>query len=492
MSIPVSQLVNVLPGVLAAAGTTNSLNGLLLSTDTATPLGTVQSFPSASAVGAFYGLTSPEYLASQVYFAGPNNATKTPAALLVAQYPTAAVSAYLRSAQLTLTLAQLQALSGILTVTVGGAANTSSAISLSGVTSFTAAAALIQAAFTAPAFGVTWDAQRSAFVFKSTATGAAATAAYATGTLATGLSLTLVTGAVLSQGAVAAVPGTFMANLVTVSQAWAGFATTFEPVTSDKTAFSAWVSAQGGAFFYAGFDSDPNVTNQQGATSTWGYAVTAANYGGSHMIVGTYLHAAFVLGWAASTDFTLRNGRSTLAYRQQSGMLASISDQTAYQNALANGYNCYGAFASKTDNFLRYQPGSISGAYLWMDSYINQIWLRANLQSSLLTLLSQTGTIPYNTTGKSLIQAAVADPVTAAINFGAIAPGVVLSTLQVQELTNAVGFDISGPVYASGWYLQVSTASSATRVARGSPPITFFYTDGQSVQTINLSAIEVQ
>src|SRR5690242_21286149 len=124
MTIPASSIVRVDPGVLAAAGAAIDLNGLILTHDTAVPVAAVQPFSSADDVGAFFGLTSDEYQAALIYFAGQDNATKTPGQLYFAQYPDADVAAYLRSPRLDLTLTELKALSGTLTITADGTAKT--------------------------------------------------------------------------------------------------------------------------------------------------------------------------------------------------------------------------------------------------------------------------------------------------------------------------------------------------------------------------------
>ena len=167
-TIPISQIVQVTPSVLTAAGSALDLNGLLLTQSTYTPIGAVVPFASAADVSAYFGPSSPEYAFAQVYFAGYTGCTKTPGLLNVAQYPQSAVAGYLRSASLSsMTLTQLQALSGVLTVTVDGVAKTSSTITLSGATSFTNAAALIQAGFTSLGGTVTYDAIKATFVITS-------------------------------------------------------------------------------------------------------------------------------------------------------------------------------------------------------------------------------------------------------------------------------------------------------------------------------------
>lgn len=338
MTIPASSIVRVNPGVLAAAGVAIDLNGLILTHDTAVPVGTVQLFASAADVGAFFGLTSDEYEAALIYFAGPTNATKTPGQLYFNQYPSANVSAYLRGAKLDLTLTQLQALTGTLTITADGTPNTSSSIELTAATSFSDAATIIAAAFTSPIFTTSYDAQRGAFVFTSNTTGTESTMAFASSTLADSLGLTAATGAVTSQGAGAGVPSTSMDAVLQVNQNWAAFATVFEPDTAGKTAFSAWANAQNDRYAYVGWDSDPNA-KVSGNTTTWGYAIAQVSDDGSIPVFGDLTHAAFVLSVIASLDFGRRNGRATLAFKSQSGLLPSVSNQTD-ADALIASNNC--------------------------------------------------------------------------------------------------------------------------------------------------------
>lgn len=492
-SIPVSQLVQVNPGVLAPAGTLNDLIGLILSNSTYVPIGTTQEFADAADVGAYFGLSSNEYQDALIYFDGPNNATKAPSTLLFGQYNSAAVGAYLRGGNPGLTLAQLQALTGTLTITINGTANTSSTINLSSATSFSNAATIIQAAFTSPAFNVTYDAQHGAFLFTSTTTGHTSTAAFATtAALATSLGLTSASaGAVISQGADAATPATAMAQFAAVDQTWSTFMTTFEPNTSDATAFSAWTSLQNNRYAYIGWDSDPNA-KIAGNTTTWGYAIQQAQYGGSVPIWGDQTHAAFVLSYAASLDFSRLNGRTTLAYQGQDGLVPAVNNATDAEGLLANGYNFYGVYATGVQQFNMVQNGSVSGQYDWLDSYLNQIWLRANLQLALMNLLMSAGSIPYNQAGYSMIEAAIMDPVAAAVNFGMIRTGVTLSASQTQEVNQAVGKTIAPTLQVAGYYVDIQPASPSTRLQRGSPPITLYYTDGQSVQNIVMAAIDVQ
>jgi hypothetical protein len=138
------------PSVLAAGGQGVTGLGLILSHNSRLPIGTVQSFASQAAVSAYFGATDPLTTEAGIYFAGFAGASQLPSALLMAQFPQVAVGAYLQGGNLSgLTLAQLQAINGTLSLTVDGFAFNNANVNLSGATSFTNAASLIQTALNA-------------------------------------------------------------------------------------------------------------------------------------------------------------------------------------------------------------------------------------------------------------------------------------------------------------------------------------------------------
>ena len=296
-------------------------------------------------------------------------------------------------------------------------------------------------------------------------------------------------GATVSQGADASTPGPFMSDIIAnLTQDWALFATTWEPPVADKTAFSQWTSSTHYRFGYVGADSDAQA-KVAGSTECWGYALKKLQLDGSVPIFGTTEHAAFILGFAASLDFARLNGRSTLAFRTQAGLTPSVTNASDAIALRANGYNWFGAYANAKQQFNFTYPGSVSGQWAWLDSYLNQIWLNANLQLAMITLLMHVGSLPYNAAGYAMIEAACMDPINAALNFGAIRSGITLSAAEIAELQNMLGFDASAAIEAKGWYLQIQDASAAVRAARASPPMTLVYTDGESIQQLNLASI---
>lgn len=493
-SIPASQLVNVLPGVLTAGGNLFALNSVFYTQDSSIPIGTVQGFSSSASVVAWFGAQAPESIMAGVYFQGFQGANILPGTLYFVQYNIAAVGAYVRGGPLALTLTQLQALTGTLVTVVDGVSSTSLSINLSSATSFTNAAALIQTGIqggspTSTAT-CTYDSLRGAFVIHSASTGTTSTLAFVTGSLAAGLNFTSATGAVLSQGAAIDTPAAAVSALVALTQNWVTVTTTWEPSTSDKVAFATAVSAQGQRYAYVGWDSDVTPTQSTNATGSFGALTATLN--GRIAVWGGSDKAAFICGTTASIDFTQTNGRITYAYKQQAGLVPEVTNATVATNLLANGYNFYGSYATDAQQFQFLQNGQISGVWLWVDPYINQIKLNSDLQVAFVTGLSQAKAVPYAQRGYTQIRAWAMGPINAALNFGSIVAGVILSPSQYAAVNAAAGLNIADTIQAQGWYLQILPAAPSTRTSRGSPPMTLWYTDGGSIQKINLSSIDIE
>jgi len=494
-TIPFSQVVQVVPSVLSANGIAVDLNGLVLTQNALAPYGTVLNFADAAGVQSYFGASSDEATVASIYFNGYQNGTQLPGSLLMTRYPEVAIPGWLRSGSMaSVTLGQLQTFTGTLAITIAGVVQTSGTINLSAATSFSSAASIIQSGFTSPGFTVSYNSTQSAFVFTTTATGATQTVGFAaTSTLATNLRLTQATGAIASQGADAGTPAGFMANILTQNQNWATFMTVWEASLTEKEAFAQWSNSASPRWLYVCQDSDANVLTAN-STITFGNYLQVNQLIGTCPIYGNLTHAAFVCGFAASLNFNRLNGRATLDFKSQSGLVPSVTNSTQYTAVLSNGYNCYGAFGSNNpaNNANWFTPGSVSGEWLWADTYLNQIWLNANLQLSMVNLLTQVGAIPYNSQGNGLIYSAALDPINSAKNFGAIRAGINVSAAQAAEIQYATGVNAAPTIASQGFYLQILEATAQTRAARQSPPITLYYQDGEAVQQITMASIAIQ
>jgi len=490
-AIPASDIMNVIPGVVTTGGAGLATIGLFLSTSTRAPYGAVLSFNSAASVLAYFGAGSTEANAAAIYFAGFTNSAQKPGQMLLAAYATAARAAWLRGAAMGLTLAQLQALSGTLTITLAGAALTSAAINLAAATSFSNAATIIQAAFTAPGFTCSYDAIAGAFLFTSNTTGVQSIV-YATGTLAASLGLTAATGAVLSQGVAADTPAAAMNAIIAQTQNWVAFGPLWAATDSDLIAFAAWNNGQNNRFLFVGWTADTSAYSNPDNTSPL-YLINQANYSGTTLVwAPSYDKMSFVLGYVASVDYTQTRGRTVADFRSQAGLSADVSNQTIADQLATNGYAFYGAWATAAQQFVFLRNGRVSGPFKWIDSYVDQIWMNSAFQLDLMNLATTIGQIPYNADGYELIRASLLGDIQNALTFGAIRTGITLSESQKAYAQSIAGQDVSQPLYSTGWYLSVQDPGPTARANRTTPLCYFLYTDGQSVQSITLNSLMVQ
>ena len=491
-SIPAKDIVNVVPGVVSPGGPGLDMVGLILTESVRAPVGQVLRFPTARAVSDYFGPTSDEASAATIYFNGYVGATSVPAFILFSAHTLTARAGWLRGAALGLTLAELQALTGALTINFGGTPLTSAAIVLTAATSFSNAATIIQAAFTSPDFAVTYDGLTGSFLFTSTATGDVATIVYATGTIAAGLKLTEATGATLSQGQDARTAAETMNAVTDATQNFVTFTHLAELTDDEIVEFATWNGTQDDRFLYVAWtDSPAAITNSD--TTSPAVRIAALELSGTASIWSpTFDKAVFILGYAAAIDFNRDNGRTVAAFRRGQGLAADVTNQTIANNLLANGYSFYGTYATANDDFTWIYNGTVSGPFAFIDSYLNQIWMNNAFQLSLMNLLGQVGQIPYNDDGYELIGAGLTTDISNAVDFGAIRAGVVLSEAQKTIIIGIAGSDISDILFTRGWELTIQDPGPAVRAERGSPICTFFYTDGASVQKITLSSLMVQ
>ena len=494
-TIPISQVVQILPGVIAGGGQASKLSGMIVTKDTSIPPSQIKSFFTAQDVSNWFGPSAPETVMANQYFPGIVNAGQLPFVLKFARNAGAAAPAAVYGAQLGgMTLAQLQALpAGTLIVTTSSL-KTSSAINLATATSFADAATKMLAAFTAPDFTITYDATRGRFVVATTATGAAATISAVTGTLATGVGLSAAAGAYQqAAGADVDTPATAMARIIAQDMNWGTFSTPYAAAIDERLAYAAWNSGQGYQFLYWAWDTEAAsivATNP----ASFGAQVFAQPYQGTVPVYGGYELVGAFMGYAACINFQIPNGRTNLAFRQFNGApSATVSDLATANALLSNHYTYLGAYANAANTYTVAYNGALSGAFLWVDTYLDQIYLNRELQRAFFEALMAYNSIPYNQDGYTKLYRAGVDVIDAAVTSGIIRSGVRLSQSQQQQVDTQAGRTVSDVVQTRGWYLLIDDAANFAQVRqnRESPLAYLWYTDGGSIQKLTVRSIAV-
>lgn len=485
-SIPASNLVEIFPDVLGAGGNPLGLNTNVLDDSAVYPN---YEYASETLVGEHYGLTSNEYSFAVTYFNGYEGATARPQSLFITKYNDADVAARLIGASTAaITIPELKLITGDLSVTIDGVVK-SGAIDLSTANSFSDAAALIATALTAT---VTYNAQIKAFVIASSTVGATSTISFASGTAATKLLLTEVNGAVVDNDTLADTALTAAARMTAYSANWATIThigAAFDVDTWKEIA--AWVTTQNGRYWYVPYALDPLAIIPNSAAS-FGRWLEETKQEGTTPIYGELVHAALACGYAASINFEETNGRTTMAFRSQAGIAATVTDEATAEALTGNGYSFYGAWATANNRFVMFGNGAVSGSFKWVDNYLFQVFLNSQLQLAYMNMLVNYKSIPYNADGIAIHRAVAQDPIDQGINFGGIRAGVRLTNQQRDIINRAAGFDAAQQLYSKGWVLLIQLPSAQVRAARGPFTEILYYTDGSSVQKVQLNSINVQ
>lgn len=493
-TIPVSQIVQIVPGVVGAGGAPSRLTGVVVTQDTSILPGQYLDTYTAQSVADWFGPNAPETTVANNYFPGIVNGGQLPYDLVFCRYSSVATPASVYGAQLKLTLAQLKALSGTLIVTTA-ALHTSSNIDLTTATDFADAATIMLAAFTSPDFTITYDAQRGRFLMETTATGSTSAITAVTGTLADGVGFSAVAGAQLQAAGTNA--DTSISDAVT--RLLLGFSnfgtltTAWEPLIADRLALAQWNSGQNYQFLYVAYDEEAASIVPNNAAS-FGAEVFAAPYQGTLPVYGTAATAGAMMGWAASVNYNLVEGRTVLAFRQfNSGSAATVSDLTTANALLTNNYTYIGAYANQANQYTIAYDGKTSGAFKWADTYINQIYLNRELQRANFETLLAYKSIPYNPDGYNNLYNGSLPVILAGVTSGIIRSGVTLTQSQIQQVNNEAGRTISDVLQTRGWYFLVGDTANPgqTRQQRSSPRMELWYCDGGSIQQINLNSTAV-
>lgn len=492
-NIPISQIVQVPPRVVGAGGAQGTLDGLILSTDSGLAASQPQVFYSASDVSDFFGPTSPEAEAAAVYFPGIVGGGQQPGSLTFARFAGEDdLPAAVFGAELALSLAQLQDLSGTLSVTTS-APFVSATIDLAAATSFANAATLMTAGFTSPDFAITYDSQRRRFVLATTATGAAASVTAVTGTLATDVGLSATAGAyVQATGVSDDTLALAMTRAVDGQPNWATFTTTTDVGLAGRVELADWTGKQDFQYLYFSWEADvAGLTTNNPAS--FGAIVQSTPYQGTTPLYGTLLDAAGALAWAASVNFQAVEGREAFAFRQRvASDVPSVTSLADANALLSNGYSYYGRYASAANQYTIYYDGKVGGQFVWADTFLNQIWLRRNLQQALFETLRAYRSLPYNADGYNAIYQGAQSIISQGLSNGVIRVGVTLSPAQQAEVDRQAGVAIAEELSSKGWYLQVADPITTTvRTERGSPVVNFWYCDGGSIQKLSVSATTV-
>ncbi len=203
-------------------------------------------------------------------------------------------------------------------------------------------------------------------------------------------------------------------------------------------------------------------------------------------------YAAFVAGMGASINYNARNGKINFAGKTQAGLATNVKNDADYEWLLAHGYNVYGQFATRANSYDLSENGSIGGQYYWIDNIYDANWLFDQIQNNLILLLQNTNRIPYNAQGQSMVNAVLTSVAQSGLVNGVIETGNQFSAAQIQAIIQLVGYDVSPQLSAAGYFVYFPAITAEERNTRAPMQVSFLYTNGGCVSSIDVGAVFVQ
>lgn len=483
--------------------------GLALTTSTVmSTLNPILKFNNAQDVANFYGSTSNEYKSAVKYFTSCTTATNFPPYIYFGLVISIDVAPWLQGGRLEDPAAALTALklitAGVLTVNIDGTAYTTTAINLSGATSLSNVASLIQSAVItahgplAGIFHLTYDGTKNNFYSTSGETGADFTMDYFSSTttgLATALQMTLATNATLSQGAdqqtvtqaMNALKGEF------TDQFGIYFVDDFQSRLSvdDMFELMQWVSNQGDKYWSVIWDNEIALRSLTDVTSLW-YRATQAGLNNwsifDEVLYNNSDRVSAAVGIFASVDLTQPNSAITLAWKQQDGLPPSITNTDIAAILGQKGINYYGkvAFtgADLTKNF--FYPGAIGGKWKFVDNLVGAIWISFQCQFQTADLFLSVGQVSIDPDGQGQVRSGLNVALDGSKANGIVAIGLTFDNATSIEIKTTYGID-SIELTNNGYAILNTLPPAGLRKLRVSSPWYVLYTKGSAYQFLPIN-----
>lgn len=483
-SIPASNIAAIYPAVIGGGGNPLGLNTTLFVQEA---IYSNYEYFSAELVGQHYGLTSSAYKFATVYFNGFEGATTRPNSLFIATYNADEVSASLTGGNITGTsIEKLKLINGSFSITVDGVVKNAT-VDFATVNSYSDAAALI-----ATSLGLTciYQSVTKSFLIKSNTSGETSSISFASLGIAADLKLTEATGAVKNNHTTQDTPETAAKNALSFSQNFVNF-TYASQIFDDATLkeFALWITAQNDRFKLYAWSLDPIALGQSGASfGNW----AIENTSGIVPVYGELSDAALMCAVSASINYEETEGRTTTMFRTQEGANPKVTDEADVETLNKNGYSYIGAWATSNDRFIFIGNGAVTGKFKWIENFDFQVFLNSQFQLSAINMFMSSKSIPYNDQGIATLRAYLQDPIDQGVNFGGIRAGVKLDNSQKFQVNQEAGYDAASQLFTKGWALSISLPSAQVRAARESFIVKFFYTDGSSLQRLEMTSTNVQ
>lgn len=511
MAVASSTYIPVTSEVETLVSSQKVFAGISLTANTTIPTTDIlQKFTSLAEVGTYFGTSSTEYTVASKYFAAAKSSNLRPPYIYFGKYIVVAIAPYLNSSKNTNTAALLTALQAItagdITVSVNGTTYATTAINLSSATSLSNVATLLTTAITTANtalnssganFTITYNATVNKFVASIPGTGSTKTMNFfsstnATTGLATVMGFTSTAGAVLSQGSDALTP---TQNLTALSALFTDQFSIFFNDTMDSNLtdvinleVAQWVHNAGDRYEFKCWTNLAAIETANDTTSIW-YLINQAEYNNTaifdEVLYNTADRVAAAAGIEAAVDLSQANSAITLAFKQQDGLLPSVTSTAIAEILNTKKINYYANVGIEgTANTVNwFYGGYTSGKWIYTDNLMGQIWIALQCQVNLINEFTNTNEIANDQDGQGLIRTALTDAVESAITSNIIVKGLTFSPETTALILSQYGVNAQ-ELTLNGYIIINTLAGEALRQLRESTPWYILYAKGSAIQFI--------
>lgn len=459
-TIPISRYVAITSGVVGAAAVPErELIGRFFTVNPIAPTSTVLEFESAADVDIYFGSTSDEYKRAVFYFGWVSKNATAPQKISFARWSSANVASTIYGNVATYTVSQFTSVTtGDFTLTLGGFTHHLTAIDTHLAATLADVAATIQTAIRAYSAGgaawtaatATYNSTRKSFDLVSGLTGDDTISVLAGVTVDMAALLGWEIGAIFSDGQDAQTITEVLTSSASTSNNFGSFAFIPSLTIDQVTEAATWNNTQNVQFIYSVAVSAANA-------SAWTAALE--DIGGTTLTLSPlsteYPELVPTMIFAA-TNYEKRNSVQNYEF-QQFNLTQSVST-TAFADIYDDfRINYYGQTQNAGQLISFYQRGVMFGLPVDpadQNLYANEIWLKAAMTSSLMTLLLALANLSANSTGRAQVLTIIQGVINRAVANGTISIGKTLTDTQKAYITNATGDNLAWhQVQNSGYWV---------------------------------------
>lgn len=209
------------------------------------------------------------------------------------------------------------------------------------------------------------------------------------------------------------------------------------------------------------------------------------------IVAGDSYGAYMPMAMFAATDYNKTGSASCFMFKQFSGQIAYVKDDTTAISFDNNNVNYYGETKYNGETISFFQRGFNTDG---IDTavFCGEVWFKSECARSLLNMLMNANRVPANATGIAMVTSALQDPISMALNNGTILPQKELTSTQVNQirlLTNN-NSDAVNNIFIYGYYCDVYIVDSENGNEKKAE-YRIIYSKGDSIREVNGSHILV-